>query len=73
MRQSDKDAIIENANNRNFTLNINGKKYPAKLAGSKCDYPSVWARNELGQVIDVEISWALASRISTGETNFITA
>ena len=72
MKQADKDLIIDNANNRQFTININGKKYPARLAGNKCDYPFAWARNELGQDIDVQISWALAARISTGETNFIT-
>ena len=72
MTQKDKDLIIEAANNRQFTININGKKYPAQLAGSKCDYPFAWTRNELGQDIDVQISWGLAARISTGETNYIT-
>jgi len=72
MRQSDKDAVIDAANNRQFTINIKGKKYGARLAGNKCDYPFAYCVNELGQSIDVEISWALASRISTGETNYIT-
>ena len=73
MTQSDKDGIIINANNRQFTINLKAKKYPAKLAGNKCDYPFAYCLNEFGQSIDVEISWALAARISTGETNFITA
>jgi len=73
MTQADKELIIDNANNRQFTINIKGKKYAARLAGSKCDNPFAWTRNELGQDIDIEISWALASRISTGETNYITA
>lgn len=73
MKQSDKDAIIDSANEREFYLKIGNKKYMARLAGKKCDYPMAWTRNELGQDIDVEISWALASRISTGELNTITA
>ena len=73
MKQADKIAIIQNANERQFTININGKKYAARLAGYKLDNPFAWTRNELGQDIDVQISWVLAARIAAGETNFITA
>jgi hypothetical protein len=73
MKQTDKDSIIENANKRQFTININGKRYPAQLAGAKCDYPFAYSVNELGQSIDIQISWALAARISTGESNYIIA
>jgi len=72
MKQADKDLIIENANNREFFINIKGKKYPARLAGNKCDSPFAYTVNELGQSIDVNISWGLAARISAGETNYIT-
>lgn len=74
MYQKDKNAIFDMAENREFTVNYsNGKKYKARLIGRKCDYPSVYFVNELGQSLDMQISWGLASRIATGETNFINA
>ena len=74
MTQQQKDTIFEMAQEKQFTVNYsNGKKYLARLIGRKCDYPAVYFTNENGQSIDVQISWALASRLATGETNFITA
>jgi len=74
MTQQQKDIVFERASDKQFTVNYdNGKKYAARLIGRKCDYPSAYFVNELGQTIDIQISWGLASRIATGETTHINA
>ena len=39
MKQSDKDLIIENANNRQFTINVKGKKYAARTENFSNEIP----------------------------------
>jgi len=73
MTQQEKYLIIDAANEKDFTLNINGKQYPARLAGYKLDFPFVYCVDETGKSIDAQISWELARKISTGQTNFVTA
>lgn len=65
----DKLAIMDGVNDIGFTLSVSGGIYPAKLIGCKCEWPLVYCVNELGQTIDVQISWSLAIRIYNGEVD----
>ena len=69
-----RQLIIDTANNTdNLLLDYKGAKYAAKLYGAKLDFPFIAAVNELGQSIDAEISWHLAERLATGQSNTVIA
>ncbi len=68
--QEKRQLIVETANERDcLTLTVDGKVYPARIGGSKLDYPYIYTNNELGRQIEAQISWALADRLAKGETN----
>ena len=40
-----------------ITLSIGKKKYAARIAGCKLDYPFIWARHEDGHDIEAQLNW----------------
>lgn len=61
-----RSEIIDNANEKEFTLTLGDAKHIAKMVGKKLDYPIVYI---LGNRVEAEISWSLAEKIAKGETN----
>jgi hypothetical protein len=62
-----RQQLMEEVNERdNITLSIGKKKYPARIAGSKLDYPFIWARHEDGHDIDCEITWWQVQQMKEG-------
>ena len=63
-----KEEIIEAANERNITITFGGVEYPAKLSGSKLDYPIISAnKNVFNHDVSTQISWVLAGKLANGE------
>lgn len=62
-----RQQLMEEVNEmNNITLSIGSKKYAARIAGSKLDYPFIWARHEDGHDIDCQITWYQVEQMKLG-------
>jgi hypothetical protein len=66
-----KDRIFEAANNKELFIQYNGERHPAKLYGRLFNYPVIAATDELSDLLQTEINWYQAQRLSEGKINTI--
>jgi hypothetical protein len=63
----DKHTIINNVNEKGFTVTYGNEAFKAKIAGAKLDYPIVFFNDKFGKEISTEISWKMAIKLESGE------
>ena len=66
-----KDLIFEAANNKELFIQYDGERHPAKLYGRLFNYPVIAATDDLSDLLQTEINWYQAKRLSEGKINTI--
>lgn len=66
-----KDRIFEEANNKELFIQYDGERHPAKLYGRLFNYPVIAATDDLSDLLQAEINWYQAQRLSEGKINTI--
>lgn len=61
--------IVQQANSRGFVFVVGEDEHPAILSGYALDFPVVHVKHKEWSGVSCEISWDLAERLATGQSN----